>query len=225
MAKGYHFAMTRRGAVLAVAAVTVVIAACSSSDDAAPTTSPAPSTVATTTEPDPTTTAAPTTTEAPTTTLDPAEALAAEVEADLRAGLDAARTAGVDPFDQAAEDEAIRLRTGFARENLETRLADWRVKNYAIRQNQHVPPSVTIETPARLLEDGADVAEVQICEVDSWILVEPGAGANGTDAVVGPDVLTYRTRVLLRRIDGTWKIEGADELGRWEGSTSCDAAS
>ena len=73
--------MARWGTVVAVGAV-ALLAACSSSGDSAPAESITPATVATTTAA-PTTTSAPPTTQAPTTTIDPAEALAAEVEADF----------------------------------------------------------------------------------------------------------------------------------------------
>ena len=130
----------------------------------------------------------------------------------------------MNPFDQAAEDAAMRLRVGFARANLEKQLADWRDRNYAIRVNPEIPPSVTVEVPARLVREGEDLAEVQVCEVDSWTLVEVGAGPDGSDAIVSPDVLTYRTAFLLRLVEGRWKIEGGDEIARWEGARSCDDA-
>ena len=41
-----------------------------------------------------------------------------------------------------------------------------------------------IEVPPTLIEPSDDLSEVQVCEVDSWIVVEPGAGPDGTDAIV-----------------------------------------
>ena len=74
--------MARWGSALAVGALSV-LAACSSGggSDAVETSIGAPSVPSSTDTP--TTTEAPTTTTAPPTTIDPAEALAAEVEADL----------------------------------------------------------------------------------------------------------------------------------------------
>ena len=59
---------------------------------------------------------------------------------------------------------------------------------------------MTVEGRCDVLGRGqSDVAEVQICEVNSWILVEVGAGPNGTDAIVNPDVIASRSTVFLRK--------------------------
>ena len=56
-----------------------------------------------------------------------------------------------------------------------------------------------------------DVAELQICEVDSWILVEVGAGPNGTDAIVNPDVIAYRSTVTsFGNVDGIVEVRGRE---------------
>ena len=115
-------------------------------------------------------------TEAPTTTLDPAAALAADVEADFLEADRLGREASMDPFDAAKEAAALDRRLGVIRENFAAKLAEYRTKNQAIRANDASPASVTVEVPATLVVDGGDVAEMQICEVDSWVLVEVGAG-------------------------------------------------
>ena len=221
--------MTRRGNVVAIAVgVAVLVSACAS-DVAAPNTTASEVEVATT--PPPTSTEAPATpttpttpsTDAPTTTLDPAATLAADVEADLLEAFRLGREASMDPFNADKEAAAMDRRLGVIAENFAANLADYRARNYAIRENPTVPASVTVEVPASLVLDGADVAELQICEVDSWIVVEVGAGPNGTDAVVNPDVTSYRSMVFLRRVDGLWRFEGGTEIGRWEGGGGCPA--
>jgi hypothetical protein len=211
--------MARKGGALILASAVLTLAACSGSDgDASLSTVPvsvAPTTAA------PTTTSAPTTTQAPTTTIDPAEVLAAEVEADFREADRLGREASMDPFDAEKEAAALERRLGFAADSLAAELLDWREKNYALRSSAEVPALITIEVPAALVLEGADVAEMQICEVDSWVIVEVGAGPNGTDAIVNDEVLSYRTSVLLRNVNGIWRLEGGTEIERWEGAVPC----
>jgi hypothetical protein len=217
----YHPAMARKGGALILASAVLTLGACSGSDgDATPATTVTPATVAPTTAA-PTTTSAPTTTQAPTTTIDPAETVAAEVEADLLEAYQLANQALQDPGDEQKEMAALDRRTGFARDDLEQKLADYRASNRAIRPNPLTEASMTVEVPAVLVLAGGDVAEVQTCEVDPWIVVEVGAGPDGSDAIVEPSLYSYRSTVLLRLVDGVWRIEGGTEIASWEGSTEC----
>ena len=195
----YDSAMTRAGNVLAVAVgVGLIVSACAGSDDATP--------VATITQPtveptmaaptEPTTTNAPTTTEASTTTIDPATTLAAEVEADL---LEAFRLGARSLAGSLQRSEGGRqlsnVGSASSPRSFKRSLADYRTKDYAIRPNESIPASVTIEGRRTSSDRTTEVRRVQVCEVDSWILVEVGAGPNGTDAIVDPDVLAYRSTV------------------------------
>ena len=220
----YHPAMARKGSVLVLASAVLTLAACSSSDgEATPPTSSTPATIATTTAP--TTTSAPPSTQAPTSTIDPSEALAAEVEADFREADRLGREASMDPFDAEKEAAALDRRLGVIAENFAAKLAEWRELNYALRENPDVPASITVEIPATLVLAGGDVAEMQICEVDSWVIVEVGAGPNGSDAIVNDEVVAYRTTIFMRNDGGIWRIEGGNETGRWEGTAECPAGS
>ena len=210
--------MARRGSVLVVAVT--LLAACASDGEASPVSSATtPAVVATSTAP--TTTNAPTTTSTPTTTIDPAVTLAAEVEADLLESFRLANEALQDPFDSDKESAALEGRIGFASEALRARLADYRSHNLAIRLSGVAVASMTVEVPASLVEEGADVAELQTCEVDPWLLVEVGAGPNGSDAIVDSTLSSYRSAVFLRNVDGVWLVEGGTELGLWEGVSEC----
>jgi hypothetical protein len=213
--------MARKGGALILASAVLTLAACSDSDGDA-SLSTVPATVAPTTAA-PTTTSAPTTTQAPTTTIDPAVALAAEVEADFREADRLGREASMDPFDAEKEAAALDRRLGVIAETFASKLADWRDKNYALRENPDVPASITVEIPATLVLEGGDVAEMQICEVDSWVVVEVGAGPNGTEAIVNDEVVSYRTTIFMREGDGIWRIEGGNETARWEGAAECPA--
>ena len=225
MRSEYDSAMTRAGnVVVGAVGVFALLAAGCSNDESVPAATAVGSTVVDTTSPppasDPSATA-PATTVAPTTTLDPATALAAEVEADFLEADRLGREASMDPFDAAKEAAALDRRLGVIRENFKAKLADWRLRDYALRVNPSVPASVTVEIPAALVIEGGDVAELQICEVNSWVLVEVGAGPNGEDAVVDPDVSASRSTIFMRRMDGTWKVEGGDQITRWDGATEC----
>jgi hypothetical protein len=219
MGTKYHSAMARRGSALVVATV-CLLAACSSGDvDVAETTSvtlTVPSSIDV-----PATTNAPTTSESPTTTIDPADALAAEVEADFREADRLGREASMDPFDAAKEEAALEWRLGVIAENFAAKLADWRERNYALRENPDVPASITVEVPAALVLEGADVAEMQICEVNPWLVVEVGAGPNGTDALVDPEVVSSRARIFMREVGGAWRFEGSSLIGQWAGESAC----
>ena len=94
----------------------------------------------------------------------------------------------MDPFDAEKEAAALDRRLGVIRDNLARHAGRLPRTNYAIRENADDPASITVEVPPVLVVEGGDVAEMQICEVDSWILVEVGAGPNGADAIVNPDV-------------------------------------
>ena len=200
MRSEYDSAMTRAGNVLASAVgalgvASLLAAGCSSSDAAPATTVVEPTVVETTSPPpatDPPTSDAPSTdpgtTITPSTTVDPAAALAAEVEADFLEADRLGREASMDPFDPEKEAAALDRRLGVIRDNLAATLADYRANNYAIRENPTTPPSITVEVPPALVVEGGDVAEMQICEVDSWVLVEVGAGPNGGDAIVNPEL-------------------------------------
>jgi hypothetical protein len=228
MCREYDWAMSRAGYVVASAvgvfgALGLLAAGCSS-DEAAPATTVAEATVVETTSTPPATTPPSTdvaTTVAPTTTLDPAALLAAEVEADFLEADRLGREASMDPFDAEKEAAALDRRLGVIRDNFAAKLADYRMNNYAIRASDVSPPSVTVELPATLVVEGGDVAEMQICEVDSWVLVEVGAGPNGTDAIVNAEVVASRADVFMRDVGGVWKFEGGAVVAEWEGLASC----
>lgn len=219
--------MARRGSAIVVALG--LLAACSSNGDASPaaeTTSVPPTAPSSTDAPTTTTGSASTSTiAAPPTTIDPADSLAAEVEADFLEADRLGREASMDPFDRDKEVAALDRRLGVIRDNFAARLADYRTNNYAIRANDAIPASITVEVPALLVVDNGDVAEMQICEVDSWILVEVGAGPNGSDAIVDSEVVASRSVVFLRNSEEVWLYEGGAVVDEWEGATTCSPVS
>lgn len=230
MRKGYDSAMTRAGNVLGAAVgvlgVVALLAAGCSGESAAPATIVEPTVVVATSPPpatDPPTTE-PAATVAPTTTLDPAAALAAEVEADL---LEAFRLLNIglqDPSDAQKRADALDRFVGANRQFIVDRFEEFRANGYAIRPSPSVEPVVLVELPAQLVEPSMDLARIQVCDVDSWVTVEVGAGPDGSDATVDPTLTAYRTAFLMRNVDGVWKVEGGEQLGEWSGAETCPPA-
>ena len=227
MVKGYHSAMRRGGNVLVVVAVSL-LAACSGSDDstASPTTKAPPAT------PPPTevTTESPTTppptdpspsTDAPTTTTDPATTLAAEVEADFLETFRLTDIAIQDPTSDEKVAAALEGYTGSNRDLIERQIDDLRANGYVARPNPDVNPAVIVEKPPVLASSPADTALIQVCQIDSWIVVDPGSGPDGADSIVNPDIVSYRSIFALSRIDGRWRIRGSESLGEFPGEQAC----
>ena len=226
MRSEYDSAMTRAGnVVVGAVGVFALLAAGCSNDESVPAATAVESTSVDTSSPPPATdppATDPVTTVAATTTLDPATALAAEVEADFLEADRLGREASMDPFDDAKEAAALDRRLGVIRENFAATLAEYRTKNQAIRANDATPALITVEVPAALVVEGGDVVEMQICEVDSWVLVEVGAGPNGRDAIVNSDVACYSDRYVLHRGTRPWRfVDGRVALWDVAGGSRC----
>jgi hypothetical protein len=230
MRREYHSAMSRAGNVLASAVgalgVAALLATGCSSDEAAPGSTVVRPTVVETTSPPPATdppSTDPATTIAPTTTLDPAATLAAEVEADFLEAFAALYEAVQDPGDDEKLSTALDWHVAPNRRFIADQLEEYRLNGWIARPNPDVNAVVVIEVPAILLDPSDDAAELQVCEVDSWIVVEPGAGPDGSDALVNDELNTYRSTYFVRRVDGRWLVEGSSEIGSWLGLKSCPA--
>jgi len=188
--------MRRRGIVLTLVAVGT-LAGCSSGGDASPAPTTSAPTIVATTDPAPPTTAAPTTTDAPTTTVDPAVALAAEVEADYRETLGLTNDAFQEPTDDAAGLAAIDGYVGDAQTFVMERLDEFRSNNWAATPNPSVQADLLAEKPAQRVAAETDLVEMQVCEVDPWIVVERGAGPNGSDVIVDAEMIHIPARPVL----------------------------
>ena len=231
MRSDYSSAMTRAGSVLASAVgtlgVVALLAAGCSNNEASPATTIVDPTVVETTSP-PTATDAvtsdPPSTVAPTTTLDPAAALAAEVEADFLEAFALLNAGLQDPTNDRKRAAALDRFVGANRDFVVDRFSEFINNGYVIRPSPSVEPVVLIESPAQLIEPSTDLVRIQVCDVDSWITVELGAGPSGSDAVVDPDVIAYRTVFFLRDVDGVWKVEGGEQVGEWPGAETCPPA-
>jgi hypothetical protein len=221
--------MARRGSTLVVALAVTLLAACSSSsNDATPpattTPTPAPTSLPPTTPPPPTATSTPsTTTEPPPTTPDPSNALAAQVEADFRETIRLTNEALQDPTNDEKVAFALEGYIETNRAFIEDRFEEFRSNGWVATPSPSVEADLIVEEPARLIAPSTDVVEIQVCEIDPWIVVEPGAGPDGTDAIVDAELYTYRSIFFLRNLDGRWRAEGSRSLGQWTGLTTCPA--
>jgi hypothetical protein len=229
MRSEYHPAMTRAGNVLAsvvgaLGLVALLTAGCSSDEAATATTAIAPTTIVETTPlppaTDPTTTE-PATTTAPTTTLDPATTLAAEVEADFLEAFAALYAVIQDPSNETLVSSALDWHIGSNRVFIAEQIDEYRLNGWVARPHPEVAAAVIVEVPAAAVEPSDDFVELQICEVDSWIVVEPGAGPDGGDAIVNDELNTYRSKYFVRQVDERWSIEGSSLEGSWLGLKTC----
>lgn len=227
MTKRYSSAMQPGGRWIALAVLAAALIGCSGGDEAGPATS-ASTPDATTTIPietaaTTTTSAPPATTAAPVTTVDPAVVLAEEVEKDFFEATDRYLEAMQDPTDGAKVAAAVATSVGSNREFVVERLELFRNRGWALRPNHEIPGEVTIEKPAELISPSTDLAQLQVCEVDSWLTVEVGGAIDGGDAIVDPDVVAIRSTFFVHLVDGSWRIEGSNQLGTWNGADSCPA--
>jgi hypothetical protein len=193
----------------------VALAACADDTDAEPVgTGTVPGSTPPTSSPP--TTAVPTT-DAPTTTLDEAAQLAAEVEADFLEAFRLTDLAIQDPTSEEKVSAALDAYASANREFVADRIDRLRSSGQLARANPDVSPAVDVEVPAQLVHQSTETAFLQACYVDPWLIVEPGAGPNGGDAVVNDEVRSYRSKFVLQLIDQRWRISGGESLGDWEG--------
>ena len=208
----------RQKAIAVVVASCLLLAACdgSSSDgDTSTTTSakPAPTSVATTTEPPALST------DAPTTTIDSEAQLAAAEQAYLDA-FDAYIAAARDPSNPALRAEIERLYTG---PNLEFTISQL---DGFVRQNLRALPAdersrAMILQTARFVPDRADFIELVSCEVNSEIFVELGGAPDGSDALVTDEVTVGRLVVRLQQVDGLWKSDSGETIAELASPEEC----
>jgi hypothetical protein len=179
-------------------------------------------------DPSVTTTAAPTTalsstTEAPAASSSPATSPETDDEADevvaaYLAAWQAFTDAAMDPTNPEFRALIESTRVGA---NLERALAilDELVMNGWVAIEHPTDPARTT------IEDGpfidGDTATVVVCDLDSNIVIEPGAAPDGSDAMVNDEVVALRIEVTLARVSGTWKVSAGRILGEWPEALTC----
>jgi hypothetical protein len=165
-------------------------------------------------------------TVAPTTTVDgiavtKAAVAAAAVQSRLDylyavENYDAADAVAVLSSHVAANSPALQL----GLDNMETlRSNGWRV-----RPNPDVPSALTVESDVSLLDGPpATKAELTVCEVSAGVVYEPASGPNGEDTIVNDEINSTRSRITMVLEDGTWKLVGGEDLGTFNGQSTCPA--
>jgi hypothetical protein len=173
-----------------------------------------------------TTTVAPTTTAAPTTTLDPLAAEEAAVsEAAVQARL--ARTQAfidLDDADSIAALDRYYDAGGPARSEVDQSLQDLRDEGWRVRSHPTIPEATTVEMVTFTDGPPPTRAEVIVCIVDSAIIVEPGGGPDGGEAIVNDQVAAARTTYEMVKVDGLWKLRSLIGGQEFEGVAECPAA-
>ena len=222
--KVYDSAM-RQTAIAIVVASCLLLAACSSSgsDSGASTTiaTPAPTPVATTTEPPAPSTEAPTTTiEAPTTTVDTEAQLAAAEQAYLDA-FDAYIAASRDPSNPELRAEVERLYTGPNLEFTINQLDGFVRQNWVARPAEDPSMAMILLSP-QFLPDRNDIVELVSCEINTERFVEVGAAPDGSDALVTDEVKVVRGLIRLELIDGQWKARSGETLAELNAPEDCE---
>jgi hypothetical protein len=174
-----------------------------------------------------TTTPTTTTTVAPTTTLDP---IAAEEAAVSEAAVQA-RLARLNLLVHPADPSALALvETHYvpaspARAEIDRSLSDLAREGWAVRPHPTVPESVTVEDITFDDELSPTRASLVVCIIDSGIVYEPNATPDGGEAIVNDTVYAARSRYLMNKVDGVWRLADVTLITEWQGVTECPAES
>ncbi|MFV0258026.1 MAG: hypothetical protein ACK5PP_06220 [Acidimicrobiales bacterium] len=206
-----------RGALLVLGVVALMACGGSDPDDAIITSPPG---TPVDTDPVPST-ARPTTTLATTTTTDPAEAAAAAALARTEAWIECAEDPQVcDPVAALSPTTA-----GDSLDRLVAVIEEWAVEGWVSRPNPNAPPVHTEIVSAAIDSDHPTHADVRVCQVDTGMVVDLGAGPGGEDVIVN-DVISTNIADLDVRLgdDEVWRVYDLHMVERLEGATECPDA-
>jgi hypothetical protein len=173
------------------------------------------------------TTAAPTTavsstTEAPAASSSPATSLETDeadaVIAAYLAAWQAFTDAAMDPTSPELRSLVESTRVGANLERALVILDELATNGWVAVEHPTDPARTTIEDGPFI--DG-DTATVVVCDLDSNIVIEPGAAPDGSDAMVNDSFTARRIEVTLARVDGQWKVSAGETIDRWPESSTC----
>jgi hypothetical protein len=128
-----------------------------------------------------------------------------------------------DPTDADRAQAAVAARTGRAREQFMERIVEWNITKYRLLPNDRLPAVVVVERPAALVTGHGDRATIQVCELDSWVVVRRGSDPGGSDEVVSDAIASYRELVTMQLVDGSWLLADAERIGDWPDLAACPA--
>jgi hypothetical protein len=212
---------------------------CSGGDEVATTVPTAPSTVAevsattaTTTRPTPTT--LPASTVSPpssvvtipftvpplstTPTLPPGDP-ATDVVAFVQEHFRLYNEARLDPTNDATVAAAAATMTGGALSKFQEIIADYRARGVRELSLDQLPARIDVD-PSSLAMDGVN-ATIEVCWLNSNLLIKPAGNPDGTDEIVDPSVSASSQRYYLSFASGAWLVESLENLATFEGELTC----
>jgi hypothetical protein len=127
--------------------------------------------------------------------------------------LNAAR---LDPSDGDATDAALDAYFGRALEQATDALTASRVNDQRSVTDDAVPATVVPYPDTVVVDEAANEASLEYCQVDTNIVVRASTGE-----VVDDEPDSYRIRVRMVRIDGRWLEADGELLDTFEGATTC----
>ena len=209
-------------------------AATSEADSVSPATGPADSELATTAQPPPaqttgaatvaTNTAADPTT-APVDQTPEAGVLAAVGRAE-RTFLEVMRDPDLDVDHGVAAIQAVTAPGSDARSSFESTYRSRRGMALSLVPNIDVPFAITSEGDVVVI--AADEALVQVCVIDSDIIVRNQLNADGDEEqrIVGDEVVTARRSAqrFVLNSEGQWQLASSDVIAEYPGETTCPGA-
>ncbi|WP_300625526.1 hypothetical protein [Ilumatobacter sp.] len=199
-------------------------------DAVVPTTAPDTSTTTDSTPPPSTSDPAPTSIETipltvPSTTEVPLDDLTAEEREVVEFVLESFRLFNelrLDPTNDDKYDAALALRTGASLDASRGLIDEYRENGLMGTPFPNLPSTITpfLDT-ITIAEDGSS-ASVDVCWLNSNILVEVGGNPDGTDRVLNDIISAEYERYTLTRVGGAWLIASIAGGEVFEGSLTCD---
>ena len=106
-----------------------------------------------------------------------------------------------------------------------TNMEQLRSNGWRARPNPDVPDQTIVEGEVNVIDGPpATSAQVTACTISSGVVFKPGAAPDGGDLIVNDEIVARRTLVTAVLQNGGWKVSEGQELGSWNGSTSCPVA-
>jgi hypothetical protein len=150
------------------------------------------------------------------------DAVAADVAAGATRAWSLLNEARLDPGDAAKRGAAVAAYTGKSQDTVTELLSQYGVTGQVSRTDDAAPATlVPYPDTVTLSADGRE-ATIEVCEVDSNILVQPGMADDGGDVIVDDESATLELKLTLRLVDGEWLEADGEILDREVGATTCD---
>lgn len=160
----------------------------------------------------------PTTTMGTTTTTDPAQAAA---DAAL-ARSDAWYRCALNPPECDPWAALSPTNEGESLEGLVATIEAWKTEDYAIAANPAAGPARWEILGSEIDDVFPGEAVVRICEVDTLMIVDRGAGPDGDDVIVSDGISTVVADLDMRiGEDGRWRVYETILVERLDGEVSC----